>query len=106
MHALTLTEFLLARVEEDAAEARADLATAGEAGTPGWSPARVLAECDAKRRIVELAYEATGLDMTVDLDRHVTARADSGVEFVGERILRALALPYVEHPDFVPAWRL
>lgn len=100
---MSLTEFLLARIEEDAAAAR--LGTAGRDGAT-WDPARVLVECDAKRRIVELAYEATGLDMTVDLDRHVTARADSGIEFVGERILRALALPYMDHPEFRPGWRL
>ncbi|MFC8599452.1 MULTISPECIES: DUF6221 family protein [unclassified Isoptericola] len=100
----TLTEFLLARIDEDATTART--VPPGAVRAVGYDADRLLAECDAKRRIVELAYEATGLDMTVDLDRAVTARADSGVEFVGERILRALALPYVHHPEFRPEWRL
>ena len=59
---LTLTEFLLARIAEDEAEAR----KAGPMWRNEWSaedvdvtlhierhdPARVLAECEAKRRIV------------------------------------------------------
>ena len=101
---MTLTEFLLARIDEDAETARTTLSTPGPPGPVPWEPDRVLAECEAKRLIVELAYEATGLDMTNDLDRAITARADSGVEFVGERILRALALPYADHPAFRPEW--
>jgi hypothetical protein len=114
---MTLTEFLLARLDEDEAAAReaarAEEATTVPAGSgaaaPGvvrLSPARALAEVEAKRRIVTLAYEATGLDMDGDVEREVNARRESGVEFVGERMLRAIVLPYADHPDHDDAWLL
>jgi hypothetical protein len=115
---MTLTEFLLARLDEDEAAAReaarAEEATTvpdggGGAAAPGvvrLSPARALAEVEAKRRIVTLAYEATGLDMDGDVEREVNARRESGVEFVGERMLRAIVLPYADHPDHDDAWLL
>jgi hypothetical protein len=98
---MTLTEFLLARIGDDEA-------SAAERPTPVSAPfsrSRLLAECAAKRRIITLAYEATGYDMTVDLERETDERSRSGVAFVGERILRALATPYAEHPDYDPTWR-
>ncbi|HWV76025.1 MAG TPA: DUF6221 family protein [Isoptericola sp.] len=112
---MTLTEFLTARLDED--EARATAAALrrdqGAGGTapgagldPAFTPERLLAEVEAKRQIVHLAYEATGLDMDKDLDRDVDAREVSGIEFVGERMLRALALPYADHVDYRAAWRL
>jgi hypothetical protein len=99
--ALTLTDFLLARIAED------ETALGGEYGdwkTPSgmedvppqrWDydefhcgPNRWKAECEAKRRIVqehEWAYRS--------------------VEEPGLRIaLRALALPYAEHPDYRKEW--
>jgi hypothetical protein len=54
-------------------------------------PARVLAEVDAKRRIIAecertLAYEDHG-------------------HAVAEFVLQGLALPYADHPDFREEWR-
>ncbi|MFE6971318.1 DUF6221 family protein [Isoptericola sp. NPDC057653] len=69
------------------------------------APDRVLAEVEARRRIIQLAYEATGLDMDGDLDRALDARAKSGIVFVGERILRVLAAPYASHADYDKNWR-
>jgi hypothetical protein len=111
---VTLTEFLTARLDEDEATVRAtELRNHRGAGdeapaefAPAFTSARLLAEIEAKRRLIDLAYEATGLDMDKDLDRATDARLDSGIEFVGERMLRALALPYADHPDFDEAWRL
>ena len=54
-------------------------------------PARVLAECKAKRRIVEMA----------DLAHERRLETDSALFLV----LRYLALPYADHPDYDPAWR-
>jgi len=112
---VTLTEFLTARLNEDearatAAEFRGYQSLDGEAPPSGpdrvlTTPARLLAEVEAKRQLVHLAYEATGLDMDKDLDRELDARQVSGIEFVGERMLRALALPYADHPDYDEAWR-
>jgi hypothetical protein len=86
----TLPGFLLARIAEDEARARAlDAAyEADEVRPPGRLvnlfalvvPARVLAECEAKRRIVEQV---------------------NGMEYV----LRLLALPYADHEDYRPEWR-
>lgn len=51
-------------------------------------PARVLAECEAKRRIVEWMSDE--------------------VEYVvfGDDVLRALATVYADHPDYQPEWKL
>jgi hypothetical protein len=57
--------------------------------------ARVLAECEAKRRIVKLCADIEG--------KSVEGNWWSLTEH--ERILAALALPYVDHPDFRPEWR-
>lgn len=70
-----------------------------------WNPARVLAECEAKRQIIEQAAEATGLDMQVDSDRRVGRRDESTEPYVGDVILRALALPYADRPGYRPEWR-
>lgn len=68
-------------------------------------PTRVLAECEAKRRIVESADEATGLDMQVDSEFRVGPRDKSTEPYLGDTILRALALPYAAHPEYRPEWR-
>lgn len=104
---MTLTDFLLARIAEDETEARAAEAQGAVAAHEAYlDPPRVLAECTAKRLILSLAHEATGLDQTVDMERVAGARDDSGIHYVGDRILRAMALVYAPHPDFDPAWRL
>jgi hypothetical protein len=101
-----LAEFLLARIAEDHSAAffaqqdeqlmgsLADQAVArgDHRGTHAhrWSPARVLAECEAKRRIVEVDWRAD----------------DSGeATLVQQDVLRLLALPYADHPDYRPEWR-
>lgn len=62
----------------------------GHYDIPQWArwaerhnPARVLAECEAKRRIV----------------------ADLADIEDGPYLLGLLAIPYADHPDFNPAWR-
>lgn len=93
----TLTEFLLARIAEDEAAAH-DRLGKGALSTSvilQWQQHRVLAECEAKRRIVELhAYDwnPRGLCMACDIDGPCPT-------------LHALALPYDAHPDYDEAWR-
>lgn len=84
---MTLADFLLARIAED------------EAGViPEWqfgTPSRVLAECDAKRQIVDMCgyhLEFSG-DVTPASDDLATAT------------LHFLALPYADHPDYREEWR-
>jgi hypothetical protein len=66
----------------------------------------LLAECEAKRRIIELAPDATGLDAQVDSEFRVGWRDTATEPYIGDVILRALALPYADHPDFRDEWRV
>jgi hypothetical protein len=76
---LTLTDFLLARIADLEAMARAEL-------NEGWEDI-VLAECEAKRRIVECA----------------TNMHTSGPDW--DEACRFLALPYADHPDYREEWK-
>jgi len=119
---LTLTGFLLARIAEDEAEAAKLLRRAQDhelaiqeprlLGTtiPGWHDwplvqdlaARVLAECEAKRRIVEMAQE------TLATEGAGFPADDSGFEeahSLAAATLRALATVYADHPEFREDWR-
>ena len=119
-----LAEFVLARVAEDEATARAVTGPEWSAATCEWwgdlgdyvgrhDPARVLAECEAKRRIVE-----------IHPDEHGTCFAcsdgdDGGCsdpECCGSGpipmfkdwpcpTLRWLALPYADHADYRQEWK-
>ena len=102
---LTLTEFLLARIAEDrrtATEAQWAMQNQWYPAEPDaddrhvarWSPVRVMAECEAKRRIVErLLFVQEG-----DTTEH--AWHEQGLfEAVG-----FLALPYADHPDYQQEW--
>lgn len=152
----TLTDFLLARIAEDEAGARAaqhqdqptwraDLhsrdamgrkfSVIGSSGqfrssdavehVVRFQPSRVLAECEAKRRIIDLHQdwpvlvdvpETTelidgGLDtMTYRISRQMgwlTTReyvARFGTEPPTTPILLTLAQVYADHPDYDPAW--
>jgi hypothetical protein len=109
---VTLTDFLLARFAEDEAEARRDLTAFvrqhGLAELTAWSgwgsayrnPARVLAECEAKRQIVH----------------NVAACIQDAEDGPGSECLRytaqivtptlyALAAVYADHPDYREDWR-
>lgn len=56
-----------------------------------WNPARVLAECEAKRRIVQEWDEAHP--------------ADGGLMYGLETAIRALAAVYADHPDYRDDYR-
>lgn len=67
------------------------------------SPARVLAECEAKRRIVEgrtgIPHPSDGCDGSCDGPNdhwHLVYEWD---------VLRALAAVYADHPDYREAWK-
>jgi len=118
-----LDQFLLARIAEDKRIA-ADAASAG--GREEWDaaadgrpphvaehvarhdPARVLAECAAKRRLV-LACRDSRPDL-----RFLGARPNGLADFpltptdqhqLAALTLALLALPYAEHHDYRPEWR-
>lgn len=58
-------------------------------------PARVLADVEAKRRIVEECKHI--------IDTHFSD--DFTADTLAEDCLKLLALPYAEHPDYDPSWR-
>ena len=94
---MDLADFLLARIAEDEQDASdvhevdCDLVRQGAVDPAfGWTcscghPARILAECQAKRWIVG-AYDIL---------------RDAGAEAV----VAVLALPYADHPDYSADWR-
>lgn len=59
----------------------------------GWDPTRVIAECEAKRSIIELHPEI------------LTICQGCGNESYPCRTLLALVQPYADHPDYDEAWR-
>lgn len=85
----------------------------GEPHVPGLlahiarhDPARVLAEVDAKRRILDdVVDEASGLDAQVDGEFRVGIRDTKTEPYLGDVLLRLLALPYASHPDYREEWR-
>jgi hypothetical protein len=102
---MTLTEFLLERIAEDEAELQ-EYERRWEAKVSGddhvlftdeeymgvWiPPERVLAECQAKRRIVERALR-------------LQEGQQLGMRYVWQ-CLADLAAPYAGHSAYDPAWR-
>lgn len=117
-----LVQFLRARLDDDAATATAAgggpwTDEEGFADVDPWfelptelanhalrhDPTRVLAEVNAKRRMVELhakGHECSTMDQTGEIDPCTWVPA-------GETCttLDLLALPYADHPDYKDAWR-
>jgi len=87
--------------------AAADVAEEAVAHLEAWSPARVLAECEAKRRIVDL-HPVIGHDVC---DTCVVGKRGYPLDpySTPERwpcgTLRALALSYADRPGYQPHWR-
>ena len=88
---MTLTEFLLARIAEQEARLH-DMRRSSAVPSSMLVNKTIgvaLAECEAKRRIVESYVAEFGPgDWLVDHD-----------------VLRLLALPYADHPDYRQKWR-
>lgn len=83
--ALTLAEFLLARIAEDEAWANRGVRLPPD-GNPD-DPARVLAECEAKRRILKSAANMMG---PTDAE---------------EWLYPILAAVYSDHPHYRDEWK-
>jgi len=122
----TLDEFLLARIAEDKRIAADAAAAAGERWRPEHvaapapadphvaqhvarhDPARVIAECAAKRRLV-MACRDSGFDRAF-----LGARPNGMADFLlsprdqhqlAALTLALLAVPYADHSDYRPEWR-
>ena len=101
---MTLTEFLLARIAEDEAEANATIAKGRGASYPLHVRARrVLAECEAKRQIVD-EYRTVTLGEEPDLDK-MPDEIFTGLLYGLTDAMQWLAVPYADHPDYDEAWR-
>lgn len=124
--AMTLVEFLEARIAEDEDAAKAvnrSLWTSRVAllqpdlygHIVRQHPARVLAECEAKRRIVLLhedehaceSSDAEGVNFWSTASGSERLRVDEGpwIRFESCQTLRLLALPYAGHPDYREEFR-
>ena len=101
---MTLNEFLLARIAEDERHARklaeTDRRPVLSLAVTVNHPERLLLEVEAKRRIVDLHsgpdyWESADFHLCVD---SMTANSDC-------ETLRALAMPYADHPDYREEWK-
>jgi hypothetical protein len=127
---MTLARFLLARYDEDEAKLRAaayvdkpsfgrvfDVVSDCDCGEDhGYSnylavdPDRLLAEVEAKRRAVKWCSERERIHVPTYASDPDNPRPD---EFIPGRmahpadavVLRFLALPYADHPDYREEWR-
>lgn len=101
---MTLTEFLEARIAEDEADARFTRAHSYGSRVGGFTPARVLAECEVKRRIVR---DAQANFTIADLDGpNWDDAAESHIRAIESlSVLRVLAAVFADHPDYDEAWR-
>ena len=106
---MTIIEFLEGRIAEDETWARAAAPWATGSRHEGqpvdwsihfdrWSPARVLAECAAKRAIIELADN----DLRVEVQRGDASAL--GGALMHHDTLRALAAVHKDHPEFQEEW--
>ena len=118
---MTLAEFLLVRIAEDEVALAHVTLVVDEGGPFVNFRSRVLAECEAKRRIVEwhgerddcceevygdFQFDAEpGLSAGTDAMGQLTVRQSIGYQpFVGCKTLMMLALPYADHEDYDEAW--
>lgn len=114
---MTLTEFLLARIADRESVAR-DMQHQALAGRPFFNaarlaggmgirelidPARVLADCEAKRRVIDAAW---GDHLRIEGEWGM-CRSKSELEAANDypEAVTALALPYADHQDYREEWR-
>lgn len=129
MSGLTLTEFLLARIAEDEEVAyqaqgllglvtdwhtvenlrERGLTRADSYHVNRWSSARVLTECEAKRRIVDLHAITEDRDWINPSDGPAYQEVNLMCDVCGWfenccDTIKALALPYADHSDYRAEW--
>lgn len=101
----SLTDFLLARIAEDEAGYRAEAAGIEWLTVNGrdlWP--KLLADCEAKRRIVEREGKRLHEEWRRRSDEHRQTFEEWFTKPYGET-LRDLALPYADHSDYREDWR-
>lgn len=101
-----IVEFLSERIREDEAAARKILSDRAVSESGKWYEHRLLLECEAKKRvirIVESARQTALATMVSDPFEEESRWIPEAIEWT-TRSLKALALPYAEHPDFEQDW--
>lgn len=102
---MDVVEFLFQRIAEDEAAARNLLNDRSLSRSGEWYERRLLLECEAKKRvigIVESARQAALAAMIHDADGDLPWNPEA-IEWTTHS-LNALALPYLDHPDFEQHW--
>lgn len=105
-----LVEFLLARIgeEENAAKIAAGVPEAAMNLTR-WHSTHVLADCEARRRIVELhaPLDCEGVTVCSECgpDEDVRFRVEAYGRGWPCLTMRVLAQVYADHPDYREEWR-
>jgi len=100
-----VVEFLSQRIAEDEAAARNLLSDRSLSRSGEWYERRLLLECEAKKRligIVESARQAALAAMISDSEGDGPWNPEA-LEWT-TLSLNALALPYLDHPDFQRHW--
>lgn len=132
---MTLTEFLLARIAEDEVVARYEVVhmKADDPNRPTYHDGSMIGQygrvkmskdeyADFLRATFPTTIETPNLRLWVECEakRLLIQRAESLVEYVNgtredsthtyertlTRLLAPLALPYVNHPDYLPEWKV
>lgn len=105
---MTITEFLLARIEEEEVALGLNLGDAvplpqarATAAAESMYRRRKRAECEAKLLIVSMHAEPIGR-----AGPPIGCPECGGAQLQPCRTMRALALAYLDHADYDPAWSL
>lgn len=102
---MDVVEFLSQRIAEDESAARNLLTDRTLSRSGEWYERRLLLECEAKKRligIVESARQAALAEMVLNSDGDAPW-TPAALEWTTQS-LNALALPYLDHPDFERHW--
>jgi hypothetical protein len=101
-----IVEFLTARIEEDEAAALKLLGDPTLAVSGEWYERRLLRECEAKRRLIDIIESARQSVLTTLVSQeHGDSRWVPDVIEWTTLSLNTLALPYADHPEFQARWR-
>jgi hypothetical protein len=92
---LAIADFLLARIAEDEKVAR----------DKEWEPARVVAECEAKRRIIEREHVECGGHPGPWMPHDDYGPGYCWREDEHNMTLTDLAAVYADHPEYRDEWR-
>jgi len=96
---MTITDFILARIDDDEAAII-------EAPELPFTSRQMLAECEAKRRIVrDWTHAGDCGELEYEADRVGEAQDQWALESALESVVKILAAVYADHADYREEWR-